>query len=66
MKRSEAELHGVPVLWLENAHCRAALSLHGGQLLSFAPHGETDWLWLSPTSKRPPGAVRGGVPVCWP
>lgn len=66
MKRSEAELHGVPVLWLENAHCRAALSLHGGQLLSFAPHGETDWLWLSPTSKRPPGAVRGGVPLCWP
>ena len=66
MIRREGELHGVPVLWLENAHCRAALSLHGGQLLSFAPHGETDWLWLSPASKRPPGAVRAGVPVCWP
>lgn len=66
MKRSEAELHGVPVLRLENAHCRAALSLHGGQLLSFAPNGHEDWLWLSPTTRRPPGAVRGGVPVCWP
>ncbi len=66
IRRGEAGLHGVPVLWLENAHCRAALSLHGGQLLSFAPHGETDWLWLSPATRRPPGAVRGGVPVCWP
>lgn len=66
IERSEGELHGVPVLWLRNAHCRAALSLHGGQLLSFAPTGETDWLWLSPTTRRPPGAVRGGVPVCWP
>ena len=66
IERSEAELHGAPVLWLRNAHCRAALSLHGGQLLSFAPQGQDDWLWLSPTSKRPPGAVRGGVPVCWP
>ncbi len=66
IERGEGELHGVPVLWLENAHCRAALSLHGGQLLSFAPDGETDWLWLSPATRRPPGAVRGGVPVCWP
>lgn len=66
IERGEGELHGVPVRWLHNAHCRAALSLHGGQLLSFAPTGETDWLWLSPTTKRPPGAVRGGVPVCWP
>lgn len=66
IERGEGELHGVPVLWLQNAHCRAALSQHGGQLLSFAPTGATDWLWLSPTTKRPPGAVRGGVPVCWP
>ena len=66
MKHEAGELHGVPVLWLQGAHCRAALSLHGGQLLSFTPHGQTDWLWLSPSTKRPPGAVRGGVPLCWP
>ena len=66
MMRSEGELHGLPVLWLENAQCRAALSLHGGQLLSFVPRDFDDLLWLSPTSKRPPSAIRGGVPVCWP
>ena len=66
MKHGEGQLHGVPVLWLESTQCRAALSLHGGQLLSFAPQGQADLLWLSPTSKQPPGALRGGVPVCWP
>lgn len=66
MKHGEGELHGVPVLWLENAHGRAALSLHGGQLLSFVPKGFDDLLWLSPDSKRAPDAIRGGVPVCWP
>ena len=66
MKHGEGELHGLPVLWLENAHGRAALSLHGGQLLSFAPNGFDDLLWLSPDSKRAPEAIRGGVPVCWP
>lgn len=66
MKHGEGELHGLPVLWLENAHGRAALSLHGGQLLSFVPNGFDDLLWLSPDSKRAPDAIRGGVPVCWP
>ena len=66
MMRSEGELHGLPVLWLENALCRAALSLHGGQLLSFVPWDLDDLLWLSPISKRAPSAIRGGVPVCWP
>lgn len=66
MRLDEGVLHGVPVLRIDTALCRAALSLHGGQLLAFAPQGEAEWLWLSPQTTQPPGAVRGGVPVCWP
>jgi len=63
---TEDLLHGVPVLRLETAHCSAAFSLHGGQLLSWVPAGTSEVLWLSPITTRPPGAIRGGVPVCWP
>ncbi|MET0288079.1 MAG: D-hexose-6-phosphate mutarotase [Pseudoxanthomonas sp.] len=59
-------LHGVPVLRLTTTQCTAAFSLHGGQLLSWAPAGAADVLWVSPTTTRPPGAIRGGVPICWP
>jgi len=61
-----ATLHGIDVLRVETALSTTLLSLYGGQVLSFAPRGFDDLLWLSPTSTRPPSAVRGGVPVCWP
>ncbi len=57
---------GLPALCVHTPLCRAAISLHGGQLLSFVPEGGQDVLWLSPATTRPPGALRGGVPVCWP
>ncbi len=60
------EHHGLAALLIDAPHARAALSPHGGQLLSFVPQGFDDLLWLSPTSRRPPHAIRGGVPVCWP
>jgi len=60
------EFQGFPVLRIETALANAAISLHGGQLLSYAPRGFDDLLWLSPVSKRAPAAIRGGVPVCWP
>jgi glucose-6-phosphate 1-epimerase len=44
----------------------AAISLHGAQLLSFVPQGFGDVMWLSPDTRHPPQAIRGGVPVCWP
>jgi glucose-6-phosphate 1-epimerase len=44
----------------------ALVSLHGGQLLSFAPRGFDDLLWCSPHVPPAPQAIRGGVPVCWP
>ena len=63
---TQGDYQGFPALLVRTPHASAAVSLHGGQLLSFVPHGFDDLLWLSPTSTRPPGAIRGGVPVCWP
>jgi glucose-6-phosphate 1-epimerase len=60
------EFLGHPALLLRTPLMHAALSLHGGQLLSFVPKGFDDLLWLSPVSRRAPDAIRGGVPVCWP
>ncbi len=51
-----------------NAHATARLSLYGGQVLSYRPHGaDVDLLFLSEQALYQPGkAIRGGVPVCWP
>ncbi|MBD9470710.1 D-hexose-6-phosphate mutarotase [Pseudoxanthomonas sp. PXM01] len=56
----------IDVLRVETPFSVARISLHGGQLLSFVPAGFDDLLWVSPTTSRPPKAIRGGVPVCWP
>ncbi len=66
MSIKEGEFLGVPALLISTPLATAALSLHGGQLLSFVPRGSEDLLWLSPISQRVPAAIRGGVPVCWP
>lgn len=63
---TESTLHGLPVLRIETPLCSAALSLYGGQLLSFVPAGASEVLWVSPLATGAPAAIRGGVPVCWP
>ncbi len=60
------EFQDLPALIIETPRCRAAISLAGGQVLSYAPAGFDDLLWLSPATSRPPSAIRGGIPVCWP
>lgn len=62
----ESEFLGLPALLIRTPLATAALSLHGGQLLTYVPQGFEDLLWLSPCSQRAPAAIRGGVPVCWP
>ncbi|MBL0943223.1 MAG: D-hexose-6-phosphate mutarotase [Hydrogenophaga sp.] len=58
---------GLTELHIHNRHARAVVALQGAQLLSFQPHGEPDWLYLSPNAVFAPGRpVRGGVPLCWP
>lgn len=60
-------INKIAVLDIENAFARAVVSLHGGQVLSFQPHGEEKVLWLSPEAVYDEGkAIRGGIPVCWP
>lgn len=66
MKIGTGRFLGFPALLIDTPLASAAISLHGGQLLSYAPRGFDDLLWLSPVSKRAPDAIRGGVPVCWP
>lgn len=41
--------------------------LHGGQITSWTPSGQSDVLFVSSASRWEPGrAIRGGIPVCFP
>jgi glucose-6-phosphate 1-epimerase len=60
------DFHGFPSLLVDTPFATAAISLFGGQLLSFVPTGGQDALWLSPLAKPTPTPIRGGTPVCWP
>ncbi|HYG06734.1 MAG TPA: lytic murein transglycosylase [Stenotrophomonas sp.] len=63
---STGDFHGFPSLLVSTPYSTAAISLFGGQLLSFVPQGEPDVMWLSPLVKPAPTPIRGGTPVCWP
>ncbi|KDD68861.1 D-hexose-6-phosphate mutarotase [Pseudomonas sp. BT76 TE3572] len=53
------------VLVIDHPLCQAVFSRQGAQLLHFQPKGQKPWLWCA--AKWPQvGAIRGGVPVCWP
>ncbi|GAA3534305.1 D-hexose-6-phosphate mutarotase [Zobellella aerophila] len=58
---------GLPFLQIDNAHASALISLFGGQLLHYQPHGQPPLLWLSEAAVLDGSkAIRGGIPVCWP
>ncbi|MCL7714877.1 D-hexose-6-phosphate mutarotase [Stenotrophomonas mori] len=63
---SLGELDGFSVWRVTTPFSTAAISLFGGQLLSFAPRTGDEVMWLSPAAKPPPTPIRGGTPVCWP
>ncbi len=59
--------HGLEVVEVETAASSAVVALQGAQVLSFAPRGQGDWLWVSPRARWAPGAaLRGGIPICFP
>ncbi|MBL8967205.1 MAG: D-hexose-6-phosphate mutarotase [Spirochaetaceae bacterium] len=58
---------GLAFLRVRSARCRAVVSLQGAQVLSFAPAGGREILWLGPLARYEAGrAIRGGVPLCFP
>nr|QBM06479.1 putative glucose-6-phosphate 1-epimerase [uncultured bacterium] len=63
---SSGEFRGLPAWLVETPYATAAISVFGGQLLSFVPKGGQDVLWLSPLTRQQPEPIRGGTPVCWP
>ncbi|MCY4045735.1 MAG: D-hexose-6-phosphate mutarotase [Cellvibrionales bacterium] len=57
----------LPVLVIDHPIASAKCLLHGAQLLSFSPKGDSDWLWVSPVAAlRHNAAIRGGIPICFP
>lgn len=63
-----ADFNGQPVVALDCGRGgRAVVSLLGGQVLSWAPAGGEEWLYLSDAARFDGAqAIRGGVPVCFP
>ncbi|MDI5921476.1 D-hexose-6-phosphate mutarotase [Halomonas sp. LR5S13] len=47
----------------EDAPTRASASSRGASQESLVAGG---WLWVTPTPQPLPGAIRGGIPLCWP
>ncbi|MEN5040600.1 lytic murein transglycosylase [Stenotrophomonas sp. TWI1149] len=63
---SLADVQGFPAWTVETPFATAAISVFGGQLLSYVPKGGQDVMWLSPSAQPLPTPIRGGTPVCWP
>ncbi len=63
---SSGQFQGLDAWLVETPEATAAISVFGGQLLSFVPKGQPDVMWLSPTRAELPTPIRGGSPVCWP
>jgi D-hexose-6-phosphate mutarotase len=58
---------GLPVAAISNARASGIVSVLGGQVTAFQPHGHEPVLWVSECSHYEVGsAIRGGIPVCWP
>ena len=62
----DADWCGRKVLVINEHWGSLVVACQGAQLLHFAPHGQQGWLWTTSTPKEAPGAIRGGIPLCWP
>lgn len=58
---------GLPCVRLEGDLSVGDVTLHGGQVIRWAPTGEEPVIWLSERSHfHPDQSIRGGIPICWP
>ena len=58
---------GLTLAVINNAHAAATITLAGGHVMTYTPHGGKPVLWVSPKASYELGkGMRGGVPVCWP
>ena len=56
-----------PIYEIHHPTCKARITAHGAQVLSWKPSDEEEVLYLSPMAVFGEGkAIRGGVPICWP
>ena len=61
------QLDDVKIVRVRHSKAEAAISLHGGHVLSFKPTQGEELIWMSKDAIfHPDKAIRGGVPVCWP
>jgi glucose-6-phosphate 1-epimerase len=59
--------NGLAVLELVTPASTCTIARHGGQVLSFKPRDDRDWLWVSERANFAVGkALRGGIPICFP
>jgi glucose-6-phosphate 1-epimerase len=59
---------GFPIIEIKNEYAQAAISLYGGQVLSFQPVTQAeDLMFVSSQAFYQTGkAIKGGTPICWP
>lgn len=58
---------GLTTVEINTKDAKSEISLYGAQLLSFAPQGQQDIIWMSENSLFEEGkAIRGGIPLCFP
>lgn len=62
------QVNEIPVLAIEHPKVSARVTLQGAHLISWQPHhASRDVLWLSEIEPfEAGGAIRGGVPICYP
>ncbi|MDO6563320.1 D-hexose-6-phosphate mutarotase [Amphritea sp. 1_MG-2023] len=63
--QTELQWHGYDLCVFKQSWGELVIALQGGQVLLFRPAGEQPLLWLT-DQPAAGGAIRGGVPLCWP
>ncbi|RTE65289.1 D-hexose-6-phosphate mutarotase [Amphritea opalescens] len=63
--RTDLQWYGYDLCVFKQGWGELVIALDGGQVLLFRPAGEQPLLWVSDKPALA-GAIRGGVPVCWP